>query len=167
MLTPAEIAAVIAATKGAVDIFDKLAGPIKRVILGQPKYDQAEAKDQRWRFRVETEGKDVVVKEGDHTRQTITGAELAKVLGPQDLALVQTYELKMQDYFELWTSVYAAKDMSQDPLVNAKTDAQLKKLITSMKIELLGILDFLQQIGVHLDDHYMHVRSLVKQQGPQ
>ena len=115
MLSPVEIAAVIAATKGAVDIFDKLAGPIKRVILGQPKFDQAEAKDQRWRFRVETAGKDVVVKEGDYTRQTITGAELSKALGPQDLVLVQAYERKMQDYFELWTTVYAAKDMSQDP----------------------------------------------------
>ena len=107
MLSPVEIAAVIAATKGAVDIFDKLAGPIKRVILGQPKFDQTEAKDQRWRFRVETAGKDVVVKEGDYTRQTITGAELSKALGPQDLVLVQAYERKMQDYFELWTTVYA------------------------------------------------------------
>ena len=164
MLSPMEIAAVIAATKGAVDIFDKLAGPIKRVILGEPKFERAEAKDQRWRFRVETEGQDVVVKEGDYTRQTINGAELSKALGPDDLALVQTYERKMQDYFELWTNVYAAKDMSQDPLVNAKTDAQLKKLISSMRGELLGILSFLQQIGVHLDDHYMHVRSLVEQQ---
>ena len=164
MLSPVEIAAVIAATKGAVDIFDKLAGPIKRVILGQPKFEQAESKDQRWRFRVETEGKDVVVKEGNNTRLTITGAELSKALGPQDLSLVQTYERKMQDYFDLWTSVYAAKDMSQDPLANAKTDAQLRKLIASMKGELLGILSFLEKIGVQLDDHYMHVRSLVQQQ---
>jgi hypothetical protein len=164
MLTPVEIAAVVTATKGAVELFDKLAGPIKKVILGEPKFDQAEAKDQRWRFRVETEGKNVVVKEGDYTRQTITGAELSKLLGPQDLALVQTYERKMQDYFDLWTSVYAAKDMSQDPLVNAKTEAQLKKLIGNMQGELLGILSFLQRIGVHLDDHYMHVRSLVEQQ---
>ena len=167
MLSPVEIAAVIAATKGAVDIFDKLAGPIKRVILGQPKFDQTEVKDQRWRFRVETEGKDVVVKEGDYTRQKITGAELSKALGPHDLALVQAYERKMQDYFELWASVYDSKDMSQDPLANAKTDAQLKKLIGCMRGELLGILSFLQQIGVHLDDHYMHVRSLVEQQAPQ
>jgi hypothetical protein len=137
------------------------------VILGQPKFEQVEAKDQRWRFRVETEGKDVVVKEGDHTRQRITGAELSKVLGPNDLALVQAYERKTQDYFDLWTSVKAAKDTSQDPLINAKTDAQLKTLILQMKNELLGILSFLQQIGVQLDDHYMHVRSLVEQQHPQ
>ena len=44
------IAAVIAATKGEVEIFDKMAGPIKRVLLGQPRFEQAETKDQRWRF---------------------------------------------------------------------------------------------------------------------
>ena len=166
MLSPAEIVAVVTATKGLIDIFDKLAGPIKRVILGQPRFEKAEDQDQRWRFRVETEGKNIVVKEGDHTWRKITGADLSKALGPNDLALVQAYEFKMQDYFQIWTSVYAAKDMSQDPLVNAKTDAQLKKLISSMRGELLGILSFLEQIGVTLDDHYMHVRRLVAEQTP-
>jgi hypothetical protein len=95
MLSPVEIAAVIAAIKGSVDVFDKMAGPIKRVILGQPKFEQDEAKDQRWRFRVETEGKDVVVKQGDYTRQMIIGTDLSKKLGPNDLVVVQTYERKM------------------------------------------------------------------------
>jgi DNA polymerase I-like protein with 3'-5' exonuclease and polymerase domains len=167
MLSPVEIGAIIAATKGAVDIFDKLAGPIKRLLLPGERYEQAEAKDQRWRFKVETEGKDIVVKERGETRQVITGDQLAQKLNPDDLALVQTYERKMQDYFQLWSSVYSAKDMSQDPLVNAKTDAQLRKLISSMRSELLGILAFLQQVGVHLDDHYLHVRSLVESQPPQ
>src|ERR1700674_421445 len=162
MLTPVEIAALIAATKGTVDVFDKLAGPIKRILLPGQRYEQAEAKDQRWRFKIGTKGNDIVVKEDGEVRQTVTGAELAKSLSPSDLALVQTYERKMQDYFNLWSSVYAAKDASQDPLVNAQTDAQLKKLIVSMREELIGILKFLQQIGVHLDDHYMHVRSLVE-----
>ena len=98
MLSPAEIVAVVTATKGLIDIFDKLAGPIERVILGQPRFEKAEDQDQRWRFRVETEGKNIVVKEGDHTWRKITGADLSKALGPNDLALVQAYEFKMQDY---------------------------------------------------------------------
>ena len=36
MLSPAEIAAVVAATKGAVDLFDKFAGQIKSVLLKRP-----------------------------------------------------------------------------------------------------------------------------------
>jgi len=30
-----------------------------------------------------------------------------------------------------------------------------------MQRDLSGIIDFLQKIGLHLDDHYMHVRHLV------
>ncbi len=162
MLTPAEIAALVTATKGAVDLFDKLAGPIKRVLLGTG-FNQADAKDQRWRFKVNTSGSNIVVNEKDEIRQTIKGDDLAKVLGQNDLALVQTYEQKMQEYFDQWRAVYAAKDASNDALANAKTETQLKNLIVNMRGELLGILAFLEQIGVHLDDHYMHVRKLVKE----
>jgi hypothetical protein len=163
MLTPVEIAAVVTAIKGAVDVFDKLARPIKRVLLpSKERYEQAEAKDQRWRFKIGAEGNDIVVREKGNVRQTVTGAQLAQTLNSNDLILVQTYERKMQEYFELWSKVYAAKDSSQDPQINAKTDLQLKKLVVQMRDELLGILKFLEQIGIHLDDHYMHVRSLVE-----
>jgi hypothetical protein len=161
MLPIAEVAALVAATKGAVDIFDKIAGQLKSVILKRPK--EAEGEDDRWRYKIGSEGGNIVVKQDQRTIQTITGAELATKLGPQDLALVSAYEHKMDEYFSLWQSVYSQKDSSQDPLVNAKTDAQLKNLIGKMRGELLGILNFLTKIGVHLDDHYMHVRQLVEQ----
>jgi hypothetical protein len=167
MLTPVEIAAVVAATKGALDVFDKLARPIKRVLLGsKERHEQAEAKDQRWRFKIGAEGDDIVVREKGERRQTITGAELSQILSPSDLVLVQTYERKMQEYFDRWNAVYAEKDSSQDPDINAKTDRQLKNLVVKMRGELVGILNFLQRIGVHLDDHYMHVRSLVENARP-
>jgi hypothetical protein len=163
MLTPVEIAAAVTAIKGAVDVFDKLARPIKRVLLkSKERYDQAEAKDQRWRFKVGTEGNNIVVREKNELRQTVTGEQLARILSPNDLALVQTYERKMQAYFDIWNQVYAAKNSSQNRQVNAKTDRQLKKLVVQMRGELLGILTFLEQIGIHLDDHYRHVRSLVE-----
>jgi len=167
MLTPVEIAALVAATKGAVEIFDKMAGPIKRVLLGQEAFAQAEGKDQRWRFQVGAEGTDLVVKEGDQTRQVIKGEQLGQVLDGDALALVRTYERKMQYHFGIWQAVYDARGTSQDPLVNAKTDAQLKALVQQMRDELLGILAFLKRVGIHLDDHYMHVRSLVEQLGPE
>jgi len=85
------------------------------------------------------------------------------MLSPNDLALVETYEKKMNEYFSYWRTVYSAKDSSPDPLVNAKVDNQLTGLISKMKIELLAILDFLENIGVQLDDHYMSIRMLVRQ----
>lgn len=159
MLSPAEIAALVAATKGALDIFDKIAGQVKSVLLKRPK--EAEGEEDRWRYKISAEGKDIVVKQTDRTVQKITGDQLATVLGPDDLALVRAYEQNMQKYFKRWQAVYAKKDSSQDPLVNAVTEEQLAEQISKMKAELLGILEFLQRIGVHLDDHYMHIRHLV------
>ena len=165
MLSPAEIASLIAATKNAVDIFDKLSGPIKRVLLPKEDYGWKDAKDQRWRFKVGTKGKDIVVRQDERIIQTISGKELEQRLSGGDLKLVVTYEKKMEDYFDLWTSVYEQKDMSPDPLVNAKVEKQLKSLIKSMDGELLGILDFLEtKLGVGLDDHYMHVRQIVEKE---
>jgi len=80
-----------------------------------------------------------------------------------DLDLVSTYEASMNKYYARWKAVYAKKDSSQDPLVNAITEEQLTEQISKMKSELLGILSFLQKCGVHLDDHYMHIRYLVEQ----
>ncbi|ROZ75683.1 hypothetical protein [Ramlibacter sp. WS9] len=160
MLSPVEIAALIAATKGAVDIFDKIAGQIKTVLTKRPK--EAEGDDDRWRFKVRPEGTAIVVKQEDRTVQTVTAAELSKVLSPADLELVQTYEQSMNKYFARWKAVYAKKDASQDPLVNAITEEQLTEQIVKMKGELVGIIDFLKRCGVMLDDHYMHVRQLVE-----
>lgn len=160
MLTPMEIAAVVAATKGAIDVFDKIAGQIKTVLQKRPK--EAESDEDRWRYKIQPAGNEIVVKQGERTVQVVTGDQLSKVLSPNDLELVKTYEeASMQRYFNRWKSVYAKKDASQDPLVNAITDEQLAEQISKMKGELLGILAFLQKAGVHLDDHYTHVRHLV------
>src|SRR5690349_5386359 len=100
------------------------------------------------------------VKQEAQTVQTVTADQLSQKLNPQDLALVRTYEASMQRYFGRWQALYAKKDASQDPLVNAITEEQLMDQIVKMKGELLGILTFLEKSGVHLDDHYMHIRYL-------
>jgi len=160
MLSPVEIAALVTATKGTVDLFDKIAGQIKSVLTKRPK--EAEGGDDRWRFKIGAQEGNIVVSQDNRTIQTITGKQMGLVLGPSDLALVQTYESKMNEYFSLWQKVYEEKDMSNDALANAKTDAQLRKLILKMKNELLGILKFLEHLGIHLDDHYMNIRHLVQ-----
>ena len=162
MLTPVEIAALVTATKGAVDIFDKLAGQVKSVLMKRPK--EAAGDEDRWRYRIGSDAAatSIIVKQDKRVVQTIKGDELAKVLGPNDLRLIKAYESKMSEYYDLWEAVYEAKDASNDALANARTEQQLNKLITKMRGELLGILEFLEQIGVHLDDHYMHVRHLVE-----
>ena len=161
MLTLIEIGAVVAATKGVVEIFDKVAGQIKAVLTKRPK--ESEGNDDRWRFKIRPEGTNIVVKQDNRTVQTVTADQLARVLNKSDLDLVRTYEASMNKYFSRWKAVYAKKDSSQDPLVNAITEEQLTEQIVKMKAELLGILIFLQKCGVNLDDHYMNVRHLVEE----
>ena len=161
MLSIGEIAAVVAATKGAIDIFDKVAGQLKTVLTKRTKEAEAEADEDRWRFKVQTDGSNIVVKQQDRTVQIVTAAEIGKILTKSDLELVQVYETSMNKYFSRWKVVYAKKDASQDPLVNAITEEQLTEQIVKMRSELLGILDFLQKCGVKLDDHYIHIRHLV------
>jgi hypothetical protein len=161
MLTPVEIAALVAATKGAVEVFDKVAGQIKSVLTKRPK--EAEADEERWRYKIRPEGTSIVVKQENRTIQTVNGEDLSKVLSKSDLELVQVYEASMNKYFSRWKAVYAKKDSSQDPLVNAITEEQLTEQIVKMKTELLGILSFLQKCGVHLDDHYTNIRYLVEE----
>ena len=160
MLSPAEIAALVAATKGAVDLFDKFGGQLLSFLRRGPK--EPEGSEDRWKIKITTEDNNIVVKQNAQTIQTIKHDQLASNLHPTDLALVQTYENKMNEYFALWRAVYDQKDSSADALVNAKTDAQLEKLIVKMRGELLGILQFLEQTGVHLDDHYLSIRNLVQ-----
>lgn len=160
MLTPDEISALVVATKGAIDIFDKVAGQIKSVITKRPR--EAEAGEDRWRYKIKPEGSEIVVRQDGRTIQTVTADELSKLLARADLELVQTYEKSMNKYFARWKAIYAKKDSSQDPLVNAITEEQLTEQIVKMKAELVGILDFLEKCGVRLDDHYMQIRHLVE-----
>ncbi|HME24021.1 MAG TPA: hypothetical protein VKI44_22270 [Acetobacteraceae bacterium] len=161
MLTPVELAALVTATKGSIEIFDKIAGQIRSVLERRPK-EEVGAED-RWRYKVGSDKNNIVVTQDKEVIQTLTGDELASKLKPSDLRLVKTFEEKMESDFRIWSTVYKSKDASQDPEVNAKTDEQLRRLILKMKKELVGIIDFLQRIGVHLDDHYMHVRYIVDQ----
>lgn len=163
MLTPVEIAALISATKGAIDLLDKIADQVKTVLTKRPK--KAEGEEPRYGFKIQPEGSEIVVKQGERTVQVVTADQLANVLGPADLELVRTYEASMQKYFSRWKALYAKKDASQDPLVNAITEEQLNEQIVKMKADLVGILEFLRKSGVHLDDHYIHIRHLVEQAG--
>jgi len=160
MLSPMELAALVTATKGAVDILDKVAGQIKSVLLKRPKEEAGG--DDRWRYKIRPRIDEIVVSQDDRTVQVVSAAQLSEVLRPNDVRVIQAYERNMEKYFRRWEAVYDKRDSSQDPLANAIIEEQLTELIRKMKGELLGILEFLQKLGVNLDDHYMHVRHLIE-----
>jgi hypothetical protein len=160
MLTPMEIAAVLAATKSAVDIFDKISGQVKSVLSKGKK--EPEGGDDRWRYKISADEKQIVVKQDGRAVQTLTGPELESKLKPEHLGHIQVYEASMQKYYKRWQQLYPKKDASADELVNIKLEEQLTDQARKMKQDLVGIVDFLQSIGVQLDDHYVLVRDVVK-----
>ena len=60
------------------------------------------------------------------------------------------------------THLPGKRNSSPDELKNAQTDEQIRGLILNMKSDLVGIVSFLDSIGVRLDDHYMMVRHLAQ-----
>ena len=160
MLTPVEIGALLAATKSAVDIFDKISGQVKSVLFKGKK--EPEGGDDRWRYKISVDEKSIVVKQDGRTVQTLTRPELESRLKPDHLGHVKVYEASMQKYYKRWQQLYPKKDASADELVNIKLEEQLTDQVRKMKDDLVGIVDFLQSIGVHLDDHYDQVRDVVK-----
>jgi hypothetical protein len=161
MLSIGEIAALFSAIKGAVDLFDRIAGQVKSVLTKSPGEDPS--KEHRWRYKIRTENSNLVVKQDSRIIQTVSADQLASVLTKPDLELIQAYEKNMNRNFARWKSIYARRDASQDPTVNIIVEEQLTDLIVKMRQELIGILNFLEKCGIRLDDHYMHIRHLISE----
>jgi len=159
MLGLDEIVALVTATGKAVDIFDKISGQIKSVLLGRPKEDEGD--EERWSRKISAEGDKLVVKQDKREIQTITADELKK-LPAEYLGHIQTYEARMERNYRVWQRLYLKKDASPDEKVNALVDEQLVDQVRLMKSDLTAIIGFLQKIGLWLDDHYMQVRDLVE-----
>lgn len=91
--------------------------------------------------------------------ETITADDMRQ-LDPQSQQLVEAFEKSMRRQFDLWTQIYPERDASSDPLVNAKTNAQLKDIAEKMCGDLDRILSFLEGMGKRLFDHYGNIRFI-------
>lgn len=161
MLNGVEIAALLAAAKNAVDIFDKISGQVKSVLAKRPK--EPEGGVDRWRYKVTADDKQITVKQDGKVIQTLSRSELEGRLTPDQLAHIKVYEVSMKKFYARWSQLYAKRDSSPDELANIKLEEQLTDQVKKMSEDLAGIVNFLQDVGVHLDDHYIEVRNLVRQ----
>ena len=83
MLTPVELAALVTATKGSIEIFDKIAGQIRSVLERRPK-EEAGTED-RWKYKVGSDHNNLVVTQDKRVIQTLTGDELASKLKTSEI----------------------------------------------------------------------------------
>ena len=91
--------------------------------------------------------------------QVISSQQLDK-LPPVQKKLIRDYERAMKTLRQEWSHIKAEGASAQ---IDPATRARNLELLRSMKDNLVGILDFLQNNGIYLDDHYQDIRNLVSQ----
>lgn len=148
-------AAITAATAG-IKLFDKIADQIDRFITKSPE----PAIPKEHRFKIEKEGNAIVSKYDGQEHQRITAEDLQK-LPEFELRHINVLAQSMENHYSIWASVYPQLALATDPISKAKTEQQLKNIIREMKGDFEGILRFLEQLGLQLDDHYSHIRAVI------
>ncbi len=153
----ATASAVITTATSAVTLFDKVAGQVVRFInkspepVGPPKEFDYKATGAGGELKVEARGT---------TIQVIRGEDL-KNLPAEYNEHIRVLEDSVRRYYDVWKQVYPHRD-DGSLVENAKINNQLRDLAFKMKDDLAGIIDFLQSIGVALDDHYIIYRDVIR-----
>jgi hypothetical protein len=148
--------AAITAATSAVGLIDKISDQIERFITKRPE----PSVPREHRQKIQQVGDAIVSSWGGQERQRITAQEIQK-LPEQTLRHIRVLEQSMENHYQVWSAVYPQLSLAIDPVAKARTEFQLRGVVAGMKGDLEGILRFLEESGVQLDDHYQHVRSVV------
>ena len=157
MIDLATVTAAISAATSAVGLIDKIADQVDRIVTG--KSEPSVPKEHR--MTIEREGDTIVSKHHGQEAQRITAKDLGK-LPEASLRHIKVLEKSMENHYSIWSSVYPQLALAPEPIAKAKIEQQLKEIVAQMKNDLEGILDFIEQTGLHLDDHYLHIRDVVR-----
>jgi len=158
MVDIATVTAAISAATGAVGLFDKIADQVQRFITKQPAPDVP----REHRMRIEESGGDIVSRtRGGAELQRITAGDLQRLPEAQ-LRHITVLEKSMENHYRIWEKVYPDLATLDSPVQKARIEQQLEGIVRNMGKDLDGILSFLESCGLHLDDHYMHIRHLVR-----
>jgi hypothetical protein len=114
-----------------------------------------------YHYRYEGEGLELSAKQGDKIVQTISGHELQERLDPTQLRHVEALQKSMEASYSIWVEVYPQLPLVSDPITKAQLNQRLSAVTADIGRDLAAILEFLQSCGLVLDDHYMHIRSLL------
>lgn len=95
--------------------------------------------------------------------QTVTYQELAARLSEEDRAYIAALNAAMSSYQRQWNSVYEQRAIAGIGLETAKIDAQLDHLAKQVSDPLIKVIDFVQKMGLGLDDHYHVARQIARE----
>lgn len=157
MVDLATISAAISATASAVGLFDKIADQVERFITKSP----VPSVPKEHRMKIAEEDNAIVSREHGQVTKRITASDL-KHLPESQLRHITVLEKSMENHYSIWEKVYPDLALMDSPIQKAKVEKQLEGIIHDMKGDLEEILSFLESCGFILDDHYMHIRHLVR-----
>jgi hypothetical protein len=93
--------------------------------------------------------------------QKVTYDDLRAKLNPGDRAHIEALSLALQNYEKQWDSALVAKSIASGMDVG-RYDAQLDYLSRQIAQPLADVLDFVERMGLTLDDHYIAARSIAR-----
>ncbi|WP_431683692.1 hypothetical protein [Kitasatospora sp. KL5] len=153
----ATIEAAISAATAAIGLIDKFGDQVVRFITKRPE----PAVPPEYRMQIEEADGALVSRSHGQEVQRITVDDLKHL--PEPLVRhVSVLEGAMERHYKIWAAVYPQL-ATMDGVQKAKVELQLQEVIRDMRTDLDGILAFLESCGLQLDDHYQHIRYLVRE----
>jgi DNA polymerase I-like protein with 3'-5' exonuclease and polymerase domains len=93
--------------------------------------------------------------------QTVTYKELGERLNTGDRQYIETLTQAMENYQRQWDTAYQQKSLASGMDIG-RMDAQLEYLAKQISDPLIRLLEFVEKMGLHLDDHYLAARMLAE-----
>jgi hypothetical protein len=157
MLGLAEAKLAVDVVAGAIGVVDKLYPRLMRILTGaEPTKEPS--------IKIEKQGDELVAKRDGVPRQTVSYQELMQRLTPDDVRYIRMYEGSIKNYEAQIEQVYPQLALL-GPVEKAQTEMRLKQMVQAIKTDLLGIIDYIQTIGLDLEDHYSRTRDLIARLG--
>jgi hypothetical protein len=149
---------VIASIDHSAQMVDRISGQILGVVEGRrPAPDE-----HAYRMIIRRSGGEI----GAYQRIGVITGEQLQALPEAERKHITTHEKSLQRLKNAWDQLYPER-VRADGSIDPEVEARLQRLVAEMKTDLVGILDFLERQGLHLDDHYQHVRSVIAQYEPE
>ncbi len=94
--------------------------------------------------------------------RTVTYEDLSNRLNEGDRQYIETLTRAMENYQRQWLAAYEQRSMASGMDIG-RMDAQLEYLAKQISDPLIKVLDFVANMGLFLDDHYVMARNVAQQ----
>ena len=147
----------IAAASKAVNTVNKMLPEVKSFHNNRPEDYRA------YGLIFEGREKKIVAIQGGFPNKTITAADLDN-LPPRQLKHINIFQDLLDDSYSQWEKLYRQRRKESNPTKIKKLNQKIRGIVADMQESLDRIFSFLGSAGLHLDDHYLEFRHVIKQE---